>query len=74
MNQNQETEIKNGQQLPRKLRNTEFSCSAWRGEQRSKSPSPIHAAEPFRPLQVMKDDELVRKIETGLECGQWLPR
>ena len=45
-----------------------------RGEPRSKSPSPIRAAECFRPLSVIKGVESVRKHETGLEGGQWLLR
>jgi hypothetical protein len=40
----------------------------------SKSPSPMRAAECFRPLPVIKDVESVRKHETGLERGQWLLR
>ena len=39
-----------------------------------KSKSRIHAAEGFRPLQAIKGVESVRKIETGLECDQRLPR
>ena len=39
-----------------------------------KSRSWIHAAEGFRPLQAIKGPESVRKIETGLECDQRLPR
>ena len=40
----------------------------------SKSPSSIRAAECFRPLSVLNFVESVRKIETGLERGQWLSR
>ena len=46
----------------------------WRGELRSKSPSPIRAAECIRPLQMFTGVESVRKIETGLEGGGWLLR
>jgi hypothetical protein len=45
-----------------------------RGAGDSKSPSPMRAAECFRPLPVIKDVESVRKHETGLECDQRLPR
>ena len=45
-----------------------------RGAGDSKSPSPMRAAECFRPLPVIKDVESVRKHETGLERGQWLLR
>jgi hypothetical protein len=34
----------------------------------------MRAAKYFRALPVIKGVELVRKIETGLECGQRLPR
>jgi len=39
-----------------------------------KSKSRIHAADGFLPLQAIKGVESVRKIETGLECDQRLPR
>jgi hypothetical protein len=45
-----------------------------RGAGDSKLPSPMRAAECFRPLPVIKDVESVRKHETGLECDQRLPR
>ena len=45
-----------------------------RGAGDSKSPSPMRAAECFRPLPVIKDVESVRKHETGLECDKRLPR
>ena len=45
-----------------------------RGAGDSKSPSLIRAAEGIRPLPVIKDVELVRKHETGLECDQRLSR
>jgi hypothetical protein len=50
-------------------------CSTMtRGEPPRKSSSPIRAAEHFRPLHKLRQAESVRKIETGLERGQWLPR
>ena len=44
------------------------------GELGSKSPSPIRAAECFRPFHVFMGGKSGRKIETGLECGQPLLR
>ena len=46
-----------------------FSCN---GD--SKSPSSIRTAECFWLLSVLNGADSVRKIETGLECGQWLLR
>ena len=40
----------------------------------SNSPSSIRTAECFWPLSVLNGVDSVRKIETGLECGQWLLR
>jgi hypothetical protein len=51
-------------------------CSTMtRGEQpRKSSSSPIRGAERFRPLHKLRQVKSVRKIETGLERGQRLPR
>jgi hypothetical protein len=40
----------------------------------SESSSPIRAAERFMSLHKFESVESVQKIETGLECGQWLLR
>ena len=45
-----------------------------RGNPPRKSSSPIRAAEYFRPLHRFKSVDSAQKIETGLECDQWLLR
>ena len=59
---------RDNRKLPRKWKNTA------RGEQRSKSPTLIRAAECFRPLQVFAGVESVQNHETVLERGQQLSR
>ena len=41
-----------------------------RGDPPRKSSSPIRASEYFRPVHKLIGVKSVRKIETGLECGQ----
>jgi hypothetical protein len=43
-------------------------------QRRFKSPASIRADEYLLPLHVMKGPVSVWTIESGLECGQWLPR
>ena len=69
-----ETGLERGQPFSRKLRKTVLMHSMRRGEPRSKSPSPIRAAECFWPLRVFKGVKSVQNHETGLKGGQWLPR
>ena len=56
------------------MRITVLMLSMRRGDPPRKSSSPIRASECFRPLHKLIGVESVRKIETGLERGQWLSR
>ena len=72
-----EAGLERGQRLPRKPRNTMLMrepLSKGRSEPPRKSPSPICAAEYFRPLHKLIGVKSVRKNETGLERGRWLSR